>query len=273
MPVLLTFDVDGELLWLCRDSKNTNRPVTLSLGQYGIHCGLPRILKLLKKYEVKGTFFVPGYIAENYPESILKIHEAHHDIGNHSYRHTYPDMFPSKEAEEQDYVKTQNILTKLLGKKPVGYRSPAWEFSKNSLDILEGIGIEYSSNMMGSDRIEYLKLYDRKSEIAEIPVHWVLDDAAYWLYSVRVAGKSMQPLQAVENYWKDEFDGIYEEFMEEEKSGIDSDLCYVLTCHPQIIGRPARMKVLENVLKHIKNHPHTEFLTAKQAAQKFKNKR
>ena len=51
MPVLFTFDVDGETLWLNRDPENIDRPVTLSLGQYGPREGLPRILKLLEKLE------------------------------------------------------------------------------------------------------------------------------------------------------------------------------------------------------------------------------
>ena len=71
----------------------------------------------------------------------------------------------------------------------------------------------------------------------------------------------MQPLESVEKCWKEEFDGLYEEFMEEEENGIDSDITYVMTCHPQIIGRPSRMNVLENLVKHIFTHPNIEFVT------------
>ena len=56
MPVLLTFDVDAEMIWRNRDPENANRPVTLSLGQYGANRGLPRILKMLKKYDIPATF-------------------------------------------------------------------------------------------------------------------------------------------------------------------------------------------------------------------------
>ena len=98
MPVLLTFDVDGEMIWRCRDPENANRPVALSLGEYGIKCGLPRILKTLDQFNIPATFFVPGFIAEKYPSVIHSLNNGKNDIGNHSYSHTYPDKFPSKEA-------------------------------------------------------------------------------------------------------------------------------------------------------------------------------
>lgn len=268
MPVLLTFDVDGEALWLCRDPENINRPVTLSLGQYGLNEGVPRILKVLNKYQLPATFFIPGMIAEKYPDTVRRIDENGHEIGNHSWTHTYPDKMEGKEAEYDEYFRTSQILEKLTGKKPIGYRSPAWEFSPNTLDILEELGFQYSSNMMDKDKVSYLKIGERQSKIVEIPIHWVLDDAAFWLYSVRIPGKSMQPLQAVEDFWKAEFDGLYEEYMEDE----NSDICFVLTCHPQVIGRPARMKVLENVIQHILGHADVEFMTSWQLVERFKKK-
>ena len=134
------------------------------------------------------------------------------------------------------------------------------------------MGIEYSSNMMGTDRLEPLEIFGRKSNIIEIPIHWILDDAAFWLYSVRIAGKCMQPLSAVEDCWIKEFDGLYEEFMEEEENGIDSDIVFVLTCHPQVIGRPSRMTVLENVIRHINSCPNVEFVTAGQAVASYKER-
>lgn len=273
MPVLLTFDVDGEMIWRCRDPENVDRPVTLSLGHYGLNCGLPRILKVLKKYDIPATFFVPGMTAEMFPQVLPSIMETGiHEIGHHSYSHTYPDKFPSKEAEAEDYDRASKIIEPVIGKKLTGYRSPAWEFSKNTLGILENMGIEYSSNMMGTDRLEYLNIFGQQSKIVEIPIHWVLDDAAFWLYSVRIQGKAMQPLEAVEDCWKKEFEGLYEEFMEEEEQGIDSDIVFVLTCHPQIIGRPSRMTVLENLIKYILSHPNIEFVNAADAVKAFKQK-
>jgi peptidoglycan/xylan/chitin deacetylase (PgdA/CDA1 family) len=270
MPVLYTFDVDGECIWLCRDPENANRPVTLSLGQYGIYEGLPRILKLLRRYGLPGTFFVPGYTANKYPDRIKEIANLGYEIGNHSWTHTYPDKMGSREIEDKEYRDTSDFLEGLTGKRPVGYRSPAWEYSQYSVDILEKMGdIKYSSNMMNRDRVSYLEIDGRTSPLVEIPIHWVLDDAAFWLYSVRIPGKSIQPVEAVENFWKAEFEALYEEFMEEINETGDSDICFVLTCHPQVIGRPARMKALERLTRYILGFGNVEFLTCGELADRF----
>ena len=91
MPVLLTFDIDGETLWRCRDPKNAERPVILPQGQYGPETAMPRILKLLRRHGVHATFFIPGFTAEEYPDMVREIAAEGHDIGNHSWSHTYPD--------------------------------------------------------------------------------------------------------------------------------------------------------------------------------------
>ena len=272
LPVIFTFDVDGETLWLNRDPENAERPVTLSLGQYGPRAGLPRILKLLKKYGIRATFFVPGKTQQDFPEVVPGILEGGHDIGHHSFSHKWPDRYTQADEEAEDYRRGSEIIEPVIGRKLVGYRSPAWEFAKFTLDILEDMGMEYSSNMMGTDRIEYLEAFGKKTKIVEIPCSWHLDDAAFWLYSVRIPGKAMQPLEAVEKCWKDEFDVLYEEFLEEVEDKGDSDIVYCLTCHPQIIGRPSRSRVLENLIKHIRQFPEAEFMSCAEAAARFKEK-
>ncbi len=272
MPVLLTFDLDAELIWRSRDPESVNMPVTMSLGEYGPRCGLPRILKLLESYDIKATFFVPGMVAEKYRDDVIEVIKRGHEIGNHSYTHTYPYKLPSREAEYDELKKTEGILKALTGKKPVGYRSPAWEFSDYTLDILAEQGFQYSSNMMNSDRIEFLKVNGKEYRIVEFPVSWGLDDAAYWLYSARTQGKCMQPLDAVLDYIITEFDVLYQEYKGEKEEGIDSDICYVMTCHPQIIGRPARITVLEKLIRHIRQYPEAQFMTMDAAMIKFLEK-
>ncbi len=273
MPVMLTFDMDGETLWLCRDPENANRPVTLSQGRYGPEAAMPRILKLLDKFEAKGTFFIPGYTINQYQDVVKKIFDKGHEVGNHGWSHTYPDNMNGYEEEIKEYKDCTEIIEKVTGVIPKGYRSPAWEFSKNTIDILQELGnFEYSSNMMSSDKIEYLKIGGKQYDIVEIPISWVLDDAAYWLYSVRTPGKAMQSLEAVEFYWKEEFDGLLEEFLEEIEEEGSSDICYVLTCHPQIIGRPARMRMMDRLLSYMVATGKVEFMTCIEAVDRFKER-
>ena len=83
--VMFTFDVDGDTTW-----ENGNRGLpngekyikSLSVGQYGPKRCVDRILDMLESYGVKATFFVPGLTAERYPEVIMRIAEAGHEIGH-----------------------------------------------------------------------------------------------------------------------------------------------------------------------------------------------
>lgn len=273
MPVILTFDVDVELIWRGRDPEGFRKPGTMSLSMYEIKAALPRVFRILNQYgNIPATFFVPGLIAEEYPETVKEISERGYEIGNHGYSHIYPERLGSKEIEKEEYVNTNNILKNLTGKVPRGYRSPAWEFSDYTLDLIEEMGFEYDSNMMDNDRIEYLQVGERRTNIVEIPISWVLDDAAYWLYSGRTQGKSMQPITSVENYWIKTFDVLYAEYLEEKEQGIDSDISFILTCHPQIIGRPANSLVLSHLIEHILKHEEAKFMSIGEAVEEFRQK-
>lgn len=274
MPVILTFDVDVELMWRGKDPEGFRKPVTQSLSEYEINAGLPRVFKILKKYgDLPASFFVPGEVAEKYPQVVRAIDELGYEIGNHGYTHIYPDKLGSREIEKDEYERASDLLTKLTGKKPKGYRSPAWEYSEHTLDLILEMGFEYDSNMMNSDCISYLQVGERKTDVVEIPISWVLDDAAYWLYSGRTMGKSMQPIAAVQDYWIKTFDVLYKEFLEEKEEGIDTNKAFILTCHPQIIGRPANSLVLENLISHICEQKEIEFMSISTVVKKFKEKK
>ncbi len=247
--VALSFDVDGETLWTARDAANWNRPVTLSQGVYGPKVGLPRILALLNKYSIPATFFVPGYIIETYRDSIQEIVKAGHEIGHHGYLHEWPDALTPDEERETFRLGIERIRS-VTGKDPAGYRSPAWEFSAKTMDFLLEFGFLYSSNMMDND-----EPYVHINGVIELPVQWYLDDAPFFLYSVRLPGRTMQSASAVLETWQSEFSALYEE----GKS-------MVLTLHPQVIGRAYRVKMLESFIQFVLGHSDTEFVTCEQLA-------
>lgn len=249
-PVVLTFDVDGETLWTSRDAKNWDKMVTLSQGQYGPKVAVPRILKLLDRYDIKATFFIPGYIMDTYPDMAMSVHKAGHEIAHHGYLHEWPETFASEEEECTAFEKAIASIEKVTGYKPVGYRSPAWEFSPWTLKLLQEHNILYSANMMDDDG-PYMH-----HNLVELPVQWCLDDAAFWLYSTKIPGKSIQPLSNVYEYWTSEFDGLYHE----------EGKCMVLTLHPQVIGRPGRMKMLEELIQFMKGYPDVLFTTGRELA-------
>lgn len=246
-PVLLTFDLDAELLWTSRDPKNWNRPIALSQGAYAYREGLPRVLDLLAKHGITCTFFVPGMIIERNRDAVQDIVAAGHEVAHHSYSHRWLEGM--SEPEERDELqRTIDLIADLTGQRPAGYRAPAAEFTANTMRLLLEYGFRYSSNFFDRDA-PYRHVVDgRKTELVEFPFAWVLDDAPFFLYSIQLTGRSMMAPSLVLEHWTAEFDGLYAE----RKS-------FVLAMHPEVIGRPSRIPILGRLIEHIRGHDDVWF--------------
>ena len=255
MAVVLSFDLDAESLWIPRDPKNIERPVTMSQGEYGPRAGVPRILRLLSRYDIKATFFVTGWAMEHYPETVQDIVAHGHEIGHHGYHHEWPDTL-NLEEEKVILAKGTSLIKDFVPEGPIGYRSPAWEFSPNTLRLLVENHFKYTSNMMNSDLPYMHRLDGRETSLVEVPVSWIMDDAPYFLYSTRLTGRSITDPAHVYSIWEQEYTGFYEE-----------GLCFVLTMHPQLTGRPSRIKMLERLIRRMREDPGVWFATGRDVAE------
>lgn len=246
-PVMLTFDLDAETMWTARDEKNRQRPVVLSQGAYGWKVGMPRILDLLDRYGIKATFFVPGEVIEARWALCESVLARGHEIGHHSWSHAWiVNLTPEQEREEMD--RGLEIIRRLTGRAPAGWRSPAAEFSPVTLPLLLEKGFGYSSNFFDDDS-PYLHRHDgRLTDLVEFPFAWVLDDAPFFQYSITLPGRTLQPPSAALESWKAEFDTLYRE-----------DRAFTLAMHPQIIGRGSRLVALEGLIQYILGHPGVWF--------------
>lgn len=258
-PVLLTFDLDGELLWTSRDPKNWDRPIALSQGAYGYREGVPRILALLEKYGIHCTFFIPGMIIERQRKVVCDIHSAGHEIAHHSYSHRWLQDMEEPE-ERQEFEKTSELIKGVTGFKPYGWRSPAGEFSRNTMRLLLEYEFLYSSNFFDRDQPYKHVVNGQKTNLIEFPFAWVLDDAPFFLYSIQLTGRVMMPPSLVFEHWSAEFDQLYAE-----------KKAFVLAMHPQIIGRPSRIALLEQLIRHIQAHENVEFYRCDRLALQLKD--
>ena len=116
--VTLSFDVDGETPWIYRDKALADRPLHMSMGAYGPKTGVPRILALLDRYDIKAGFFIPGWIVERYPDLCKEIVRRGHEIGHHGYLHEKPFFLESREQEEELLIKSMEIFRQVLGVTP-----------------------------------------------------------------------------------------------------------------------------------------------------------
>jgi peptidoglycan/xylan/chitin deacetylase (PgdA/CDA1 family) len=246
---VLTFDIDGETLWTSRDKVNRIGPVMRSQGRYGPEVGLPRILGLLKRFHIPATFFVTGQVADRYPDQCRWILDQGHEIGHHNYNHEWPCKV-GPEVERRDFEKGLEAIRRLTGTTPAGYRAPGWEFSEVTFKMLIEHGLQYSSNMMDDEKPYEYTVDGKSTGIVELPCSWILDDAAFFMYGLTY-NPPMQPPSQVLEQWKAEYDGMYA-----ERDG----RVYVLTLHPQIIGRPSRMAMLKGLIDYISSKPETVFI-------------
>ena len=95
--------------------------------------GLDKILELLRKYDVKATFFVVGELLESNPEILDKILDSEHEIGFHTMKHTRLDS-PNFKQKFKDEIKE---FDKLTSKKSIGFRAPTFSINKKSSWVID----------------------------------------------------------------------------------------------------------------------------------------
>jgi peptidoglycan/xylan/chitin deacetylase (PgdA/CDA1 family) len=247
--VAITPDFDAQSAWI--GGAGLTSPSYLSRGEFGAEVGLPRLLTLFRKYEIKTTFFIPGHSMVTYPKRLEEIMAMEHEIASHGcYHEQIPLLSPERERELM--VKQLEQYASMVGGKPRGYRSPAWDYSDITLSLLEEFGFEWDSSLMGRDfqlyhpqpveiHLEIASLFGPPSKILEFPVSWFLDD---WPTQEFVAGRSegLHDHDVVFRRWRDIFDYAREQ---------NEPAVYNLTVHPQVIGRAHMIQMLDKLLAHI----------------------
>lgn len=252
VAVALSFDSDHET-WVLRDGGNS--PAGLASGQYGARAAVPRILKLLTKYGVPATFFVPAVIAKLYPDEQRAVVSEGHEIGIHGWIHERNSNL-EPEVEHQLYQRAADVLSEVCGQQPVGLRTPSWDFSQHTLHIIQELGLLYDSSLMADDDPYELLEDGRPTGVVELPVEWIRDDYPYFGMDRLSALRPHTPPQAVLDIWKAEFDGAREE------GGL-----FLLTMHPHVIGHRSRMQMLERLIGYMRSHTGVWFATHAQIAK------
>ncbi len=237
----LSFDFDAESLWL--GTYKYDYPAVLARGEYGARAGLPRILKILQRHQVQATFFVPGYTADKYPHLIEQIHQDGHEIAHHGYLHENPGKF-SREEEQKIIQSGIDSLKKITGYAPVGYRLPSGVHSPNTCELLLEMGFQYETSMVSDDQPYMMDVGDEGKQILEIPFSWELDDAPHFMFRQKPYQTGMSSPSKVYEIWSAEFEVCYQE------GGY-----FCLTCHPQVIGRRHRARMLDKLIAYIKSFP------------------
>lgn len=273
--VCLTFDFDAISLWI--GPFGATSPSMISRGEFGA-VGARRLLALLDRERIPATFFVTGHTADTYPEIVRDIAEAGHEIGHHGYLHENPIALETRDREREVLLKGLDALDRAAGVRPVGYRSPSWDTSPYTVDLLREHGFRYDSSLMGDDFTPYWcrtgdqidpdgpYRFGPTVDLVEMPISWLLDDFPHFEYLVLRPGGLRNPgLSAgskVEEIWSDEF-----AFMHRDVPGG----VFTLTMHPQVIGRGHRILMLERLIARMRSYEGVSFTTLGAAADAYRH--
>jgi len=263
----LTFDFDamsGMIAW------GLTSPTPISRGEFGA-IGVQRILALLAKYRIKATFFIPGVVIGTYPKLCERIVAEGHEVGHHGWTHVPPSKM-TPDQEEAGLVRGCEAIRRLCGQNPRGYRSPAWDLSPATAELLIRQNFLYESSMMGNDHHPYQvrtgdvispdepMQFGAETDLIEMPISWSLDDFPHFEF-FRMPG--LMATSGVLANWVDDF----EYMTRSEDWGV---LTY--TCHPYVIGRGHRMMMLERLI-HALLERGASFATMEEAAREYWGRR
>ncbi|MBP0464949.1 polysaccharide deacetylase [Roseomonas sp. PWR1] len=250
--VSLSFDADHETIPL-RDSDES--PMRISQGQYGARQGVPRIRALLARHGVKASFFYPAVSALLHPDEVRAVVDEGHEIGIHSWIHEANTQLPPGVERELTF-RAADTLEKIGGRRPVGIRTASWDFSVDTMSIIQELGLLYDSSLMSDDDAYELEVQGKPTGIVELPPEWIRDDAVYF-NMLRFSGlRPYTPPSAVEEIFRAEFDGAYAE------GGL-----FLLTMHPHVIGHRSRIALLDRLVAYMKGQPGVWFGTHEEVAR------
>lgn len=255
--VCLTFDFDAISSNLIRGELT---PTLISRGEFGARAGVGRVLDLLGEHNIPATFFVPGHTCDTFPEQCARIAAAGHEFAHHGYCHEVPATL-SRDQEADVIERGSAAIARVSGKRPTGYRSPSWDLSPNSLDLLIAAGFRWDSSLMADDFTPYLcrtgdegdttgpYRFGRETSLVELPISWSLDDYPVFEWNA-ARGSGLTAPSAVEEIWRGDFDFMYERV----PGGT-----YTLTMHPKVIGRGHRIRMLDRLVRYMRGLPGVRF--------------
>lgn len=269
IDVFLTFDFDAFSVWI--GTFHARSLSALSRGEFG-NVGANRLLALLADWGVRSTWFIPGHTADAFPGTVQKIAQAGHEIAHHGYFH---ERAKGAEDERRDFDRASAVLERITGRRPVGYRSPAAGLSANILNCLLERNFLYDSSLMGHDFSPYYCRvgdqapsdgpfqWGRPTSLVELPFTWGLDDFPVFehVWTRNGVNPGLAAPSQVYEIWVGDFDYLYNRL---------GQGTFILTMHPQVIGRGHRLLMLERLVQHMREHEGVTFKTMAEVAEEFR---
>ena len=275
-------DIDSVAGWI-GSYGGGDSPSDIQRGIFATEVGIPRLLRLFKKYDLRTSFFIPGHSLETFPDEMRMIVDGGHEVGAHGYLHENP-IAMTPQQEEDVLVKSIELIEGLTGRAPRGYVAPWWEMSNSTAALLQKYNFSYDHSQGYRDfqpfyarvgdewnTIDYTKQakewmhplkHVKEIDLVDIAANWYVDDLPPMMFMKKAPNSHgfVNP-RHIEEMWRDQFDWVYREM----DYGV-----FAFTIHPDVAGRPQVLLMLERLIDHINGHDGVEWATFEEIADDFR---
>jgi peptidoglycan/xylan/chitin deacetylase (PgdA/CDA1 family) len=212
---------------------------------YGGRVGVWRLIRLLDKLQIPGTFFVNARCVEQYPEAVKQIVKSGHDAAGHSYTQDAVLSYMAPEEQRAMIHRSVDMLSSFTGKPVTGWGSPVVGFTPETNDFLAEAGLKWTNDVTYVDLPH--RIQTKHGPIAGVPTTDFSDN--------RVLKANVRDLFDV-------YKGTFDYLEANEPMAL-----MVMVLHCQFGGRPLVTAVIEEILKYVAKSSDVWFARHSELAQ------
>jgi peptidoglycan/xylan/chitin deacetylase (PgdA/CDA1 family) len=224
--------------------------LSYSLKDYGNRAGVWRVMEVLDAHGIRGTVSLSMAVGDMFPEILAAILGRDWDVFSHGIYNTRYHWGLDEAAEREEIAASVEAWRRMSGRPLRGWFSPAGSNTLRTPDLVAEAGISYICDFYHDDQPTPLRV--RSGRLVSLPYQMDLNDAV--MISAGAAEGEEFARAA-----RDMFDTLYAEGERQPRA-----MCIAL--HPYIIGRPHRIRYLDEILGYIRRHSGVWFATGAEMA-------
>ena len=218
--------------------------------EYGMRCGMPRLLDMMAARKIKASAFMNAQVADVYPSAAEAVVKAGWELVGHGW---FQQSLKQVDDEEKVIRMSLARLEKLSGKKTRGWFGAGGGETEKTPEIFKEVGLDFIHDWLVDDLPCWM--WTAKGPLLNLPYTWELNDVPVWA----VQGQSTDE-------WLKRLDYTLA-VLEREAQKQPRVLTFGL--HPHIIGVPHRAYVMEAALDRLLRRNDTIFVTSSEIADWF----
>lgn len=233
---------------------------------YNLDVGIWRALDLLDKYQIKGTVFTNGAVAQYRPEIVREVNERGHEIAGHGYYESRASAMMNPEQEREDITKTTKILESVSGQRPRGWINPWAACSEYTFELLAELGYLWHGDLRDDDLPYGIKVKDKV--LVEVPHRTgTTNDFAFFAAAQGLFSsiKALRSSREAVRFFEDTFSDYY------ETAKVEWPQSLTLGIHPFNSCLPDRVRALDSMIRYMKGFRGVWFTTYSELAQWWKD--